>query len=129
MNIKRVVALVAVMSLIGCGAPTPSVPPSVTYEVTFSAKYVDIHYKNSTGGTTSVSAVENKVYKQGTGAAQETWTQEISLPEDGFAYISAQISYSEGGEVTVSIKRAGYQTKTSTSSGQYAIADASARYR
>jgi len=123
----KLVAFVAIM-LVGCMNPAPNNEPAVvTYEVSFSAERVDIHYKNATGGTTSVSASNN--VKKVIGNEEETWTQEEPLPDDGLAYISAQIGSGYGGEVTVSIKRRGYQTKTSTSSGQYAIADASARYR
>jgi hypothetical protein len=91
---------------------TPISYPTVVYEITGTAKYVDVTLNNSTGGTeqyTNVPIPKRYTYN--------------SFP-DYFLYISAQ-NTGESGTVTVSIYVNGTLFKTSTSSGAYVIASAS----
>ncbi len=85
---------------------------TVVYEITGSAKNVDVTLNNTTGGTEQYSNVP--VPKQFT----------YSNFTDNFLYISAQ-NQGEYGSVTVTIYIDGKLFKTSTSVGAYVIASAS----
>ncbi len=86
--------------------------PAVIYEITGTAKEVDVTLNNATGGTEQYSNVSiPKKYS-------------YSSFTDSFLYISAQ-NQGESGSVTVSIYVNGKLFKTSRSSGAYVIASAS----
>lgn len=87
--------------------------PEVEYEITGSAQSVSVTLENATGGTEQ----ESTVY------LPHTYTYD-QFP-GSFLYISAQ-NNGEAGSVTVTIRVNGNVIKTSTSSGAYVIASASA---
>jgi len=100
--------------------PQPSEPPEptlpsltlVVYELTGSARNVDITLNNATGGVEQYSQVplpQTIVYENFTG---------------DFVYISAQ-NCGESGWIRVTIYVNGKAIKSSTSSGAYVIANAS----
>jgi hypothetical protein len=114
-----IIIAVVLVTWLGNGSTDTSMPgstpvsyPTVVYEITGTAIYVDVTLSNSTGGTEQYSDVP--LPKQYTYASFS----------DPFVYISAQ-NQGESGTVTVSIYINGNLFKTSTSSGAYVIATAS----
>ena len=95
--------------------------PEVIYEITGTAMSADVTLSNATGGTEQFSNIQ---WSHVTGAPGYEYTYE-SFPAS-FLYISAQ-NQGESGSVTVNIYYEGNLIKTSTSTGAYVIATASAR--
>jgi hypothetical protein len=92
---------------------TAGTPPEIIYEITGTADEVDVTLNNDTGGTEQYDNVSiPKKY------SYDSFT-------DNFLYISAQ-NQGKYGTVTVSIYVNGKVVKTSSSSGAYVIASASA---
>jgi hypothetical protein len=115
-----VIALVGscafMMSRPGTPSKSTSSSPSLTrveYEITGSARSVDVTLNNATGGTEQYSDVP------------VPYEYTYSNFTDDFLYVSAQ-NNGELGSVTVSIYRNGSKIKAASSSGAYVIATASA---
>jgi hypothetical protein len=115
MKMPLAVALVFVASICSCGKNQLFGPTAyeIEYRVTGTASRVDVTYTNRDGGTSQESS------------RTVPWSHEFECGHDNFLYISAQNNGSSG-SVTVTIYKNGTAIKTSTSSGAYVIATASA---
>jgi hypothetical protein len=105
-------SLVGGTSQTSTDSPKTTSYPTITYEITGTARAVNITLNNPTGGTEQYANV---------GLPSKFTYDSFS---DFFLYISAQ-NQGESGTVTVSIYVNGKLYKTSTSSGAYVIASAS----
>ena len=82
----------------------------VKYEVLANSSF-DVNYTNSTGGNDNSKGVSH-------------WERTVTLKGSDFAYLSAQKTAGSG-SITVNLYVNGVLKQTSTSSGEYSIADAS----
>ncbi len=112
------ISLLALLVFAGCSSstPMPSTPiysgPTVEYEITGTARLVDVTLSNATGGTEQY------------GNVHVPCTYSFDSFPNYFLYISAQ-NQTGGGSVVVSIYIKGNLYKTASSSGAYVIATAS----
>jgi MmpS family membrane protein len=115
---KRRWAIVGMaLALTSCGSAVNQPSNEVSYDVTGTATHADIVYENAEGGTSEIVG------------ASLPWNLSWTGARSGEPlYISAQITVATGGDVTVTIAKDGATVKTSTASGDDAVATASATY-
>lgn len=110
--IRRSLVALSLVALAGCGGSSGPSLPSVTYNVSGSAREVAVTYANASEGTSQATV-------------SVPWSHSFTCTKSGqFLYISAQ-NQGQTGTVTVRITKSGTTYKESTSSGAFVIATAS----
>ncbi len=108
---KNIVIAIPLLLLLACSNPFDS-SIDVRYEVTGSAKTVNITYENDSGGISQVTNVPLP------------WSISFSGDLEDYVYLSAQ-NQEETGSVTVTIFKNGDVFKRATSEGSFVIASVS----